>query len=82
MVTISRVLSKYGYCSADRENVPIGIEYISHPMPGETKKNLTFFKNSNQCRYLSEGKYNLGRECEIYINSDNEIQLDISDMRV
>lgn len=57
------------------------LEYIPFPDDGSTRKNMTFIKNSNQCRYLFEVKCNLRKECQIYKDAEERIKLDISDMK-
>ena len=81
MATISKNISKLGFCKIDNAQAPIPIEYISFPDDGSTRKNMTFIKNSNQCRYLSEGKCNMGKDCQIYKDAEEQIKLDISDMK-
>ncbi|MDD2958950.1 MAG: hypothetical protein PHE06_07955 [Lachnospiraceae bacterium] len=81
MATISKKISRIGFCKVDNDQAPIPIEYISFPDDGSTRRNMTFVKNSNQCPYLAEGKCNLGKECQIYIDAEKQIKLDISDMK-
>ena len=72
MATITDTKNAYGYCVVDKHNVAIKIEYISSPMFNDRNGYRTFFKNSNKCYYLQEGKCNLGRECEIYKHAESE----------
>lgn len=48
MATISKNISRLGFCKVDSAQVPVPIEYISFPDDGSTRKNMTFVKNSNQ----------------------------------
>lgn len=64
MATISKNVSRVGFCEVDNDNAAIPIEYISFPDDGSTKDNMTFIKNSNQCRYLSEGKCHKRKNCQ------------------
>ncbi|WP_293717722.1 hypothetical protein [uncultured Phascolarctobacterium sp.] len=81
MATISKNILKSGFCKVDNDRVSIPIEYISFPDERSTKMNMTFIRNSNKCRYLSEGKCSMGRECQIYKDAEEQIELDISDMK-
>lgn len=80
MGTIRKEITKMGYCIVDKSTVPIPIEYNSFPQPNESRKNMTFIKNSNQCRYLIEGKCDLGKDCITFKNAETEIKLDVSNM--
>lgn len=81
MATISKKISRVGFCEVDNDKVAIPIEYISFPDDGSTSNNMTFIKNSNQCPYLSDGKCDKGKNCKIYKDAEVEINLDITNMR-
>jgi hypothetical protein len=66
--------SEFGYCSVDKQDVSIEIEYISLPKiyPGD---NQQFIKNNNYCSYLREGKCNKGKNCNIYKNAPKTLEV-------
>lgn len=72
MATITDMGVAHGYCIVYKSNVAIRIEYVSIPLPTDRNGYRTFWKNSNQCYYLQEGKCNLRNECEVFKKAEKE----------
>ena len=69
MNTISKKSNAYGYCMVDKHYVHIPIKYISLQLSNKSN----FIKTENKCPYLFEGKCDLGNECQIFKDADNEL---------
>lgn len=52
MATISKNISRLGFCVIDNAQVPIPIEYISFPDDGSTRKKHDIYKEQQSVQIL------------------------------